>query len=127
MAPAPLYCCACIKLSSRIDYASFIWNNLPKYLMAKLDRIQFEAIRIALGYQRSTPTNILLAEAKEPALELRFCYLGCNYISKVLPFSNHPLIPKLESLSNYYKSPIYASSLPKTIVQLLSVSKFSHL
>lgn len=33
-------------IRSRIDYGSFIWNQLPRYLSAKLDRVQYNALRV---------------------------------------------------------------------------------
>ncbi|CAD6235943.1 GSCOCG00012439001-RA-CDS [Cotesia congregata] len=41
----------------------------------KIDKIQFRALRAALGYRASTTTNVILAEAKEPPLYLRFGFI----------------------------------------------------
>ena len=53
---------------SIIDYASFVYYPTRKNLADKLEKIQYAAIRFALGYRNSTPTNILLAESKLPSI-----------------------------------------------------------
>ena len=49
---------------SLIDYGCYIYFPSSVNLINKLERIQYIAIRSALGLRISTPTNILLAEAK---------------------------------------------------------------
>lgn len=43
-------------IRSRIEYGSYIWTNIPQYLWNKLNGIQYQAIRLAMGYMKSTPT-----------------------------------------------------------------------
>ncbi|XP_011705817.1 PREDICTED: uncharacterized protein LOC105461018 [Wasmannia auropunctata] len=52
-------------------------------MFLKLERQQFRAIRIALGYRISTPINVMLTEAKEVPLKIRFTYLIDKYLYKV--------------------------------------------
>lgn len=42
---------------SVLDYSCFIYGNGSKNLLKKLDKMQYEAIRICLGVMRSSPTN----------------------------------------------------------------------
>ncbi|XP_076658781.1 uncharacterized protein LOC143362464 [Halictus rubicundus] len=50
-------------IRSTIDYGSFIYFPSQKYLTAKLESIQNTAIRLALGYRKTTPLNILIGES----------------------------------------------------------------
>jgi len=75
---------------SIIDYASFVYFPLQKNQIHKLEKIQFRAIRLALGYRLSTPTNILLAESKLLAIKERAKFLGNCYLHKIL--SNRQLL-----------------------------------
>ena len=49
-------------IRSIIDYVYFPLNN--KNNRDKLERIQYAAIRLVMGYKNSTPTNVLLSESK---------------------------------------------------------------
>ncbi|CAB0043250.1 unnamed protein product [Trichogramma brassicae] len=69
---------------SILDYGSFVYFPKNAGLKTKLERIQFAAIRTALGYRRSTPTNILLAEAKISSVEERAGMLGRKYVARAL-------------------------------------------
>ncbi|XP_030763442.1 uncharacterized protein LOC115888001 [Sitophilus oryzae] len=53
-----------------------------------MDKIQFQALRIALGMMRSTPTIILLSESGELPLDLRSQALGTKQALKVLSYEN---------------------------------------
>jgi hypothetical protein len=49
----------------RIEYGAYLLHKLKKKQAQKPEKIQYRAIRGALGYRSSTPTNVMLAEAKE--------------------------------------------------------------
>ncbi|CAB0029393.1 unnamed protein product [Trichogramma brassicae] len=83
-------------IRSIMDYGSFIYLPKNKQDKLKLERIQFAAIRCALGYRMSTPTNILLAEAKMFSFEERTKMLGKAYIAKALSNSNFEVTLKIE-------------------------------
>lgn len=85
-------------IRSRIEYGCFFLHNLPKSLAIRLDRIQFKALRLAMGYRNSTPTNVILAESKSPPLPLRSTYLANNYIIRALTRVDHPLIRLLDEM-----------------------------
>lgn len=71
--------------------------------------MQYQAIRAALGYRKSTPTNILLAEAKLPLIRERAKLLGNRYVLKTLSNDNNPM----------YKHIIYHASDPNKNKRLL--------
>ncbi|KYN28025.1 hypothetical protein ALC57_02565 [Trachymyrmex cornetzi] len=81
-----------------IEYACavFAWNNSRIFL--KLERLQYKAIRTALGYRQSTPINVMLCEARELPLKLRFSLLNEIFVLKCLSKKNHPVISNLERL-----------------------------
>jgi hypothetical protein len=46
--------------------------------------MQCKGIRLAFGYIRTTPKNVMLAEAKIPPITFPLKFLGSNYVSKAL-------------------------------------------
>lgn len=68
-------------------------------------RLQFKALRLAMGFRNSTPMNVILAEAKEPPLNIRRDYLCRNFLTKMYSNNNHPLIPILESIVELEDNP----------------------
>jgi len=80
-----------------IEYGCQIFRfNLNKSIFAKLGRLQYRAIRIAMGYQISTPINVMLFESKEVPLKLRFISLMRKFFTKNL--ARNPVIENLEML-----------------------------
>ncbi|KYN18578.1 hypothetical protein ALC57_09110 [Trachymyrmex cornetzi] len=80
-----------------IEYACsiFAWHDNPSIFL-KLERLQYKAIRMALGYRQSTPINVMLCEARELPLKLRFGLLNERFILKCMSKKNHPVIDSLE-------------------------------
>ena len=64
----------------KIDYASFLYLPTKKTRALKLERIQYQGIRLSLGYKITIPTNIFIDEAKIMKLSDRTKFLGCKYI-----------------------------------------------
>ena len=56
-----------------------------------MNKLQYKAIRLALGYRNSTPINVLLAEAKEPTLNIRFDYLANKLAVKLISLDDDRL------------------------------------
>jgi hypothetical protein len=83
----------------RMEYGAFLFHKLKKKQLQKLEKIQYRAIRGALGYRSSTLTNIMLTEAKEILIFCRFKQLGGNYVSRCYLSSDHPMFQLLEKLS----------------------------
>ncbi|XP_034935030.1 uncharacterized protein [Chelonus insularis] len=92
-------------VGSRIEYGAFLFCPLEPKLKLVLDRLQFSVVKIVMGYRKSTPTNLLLAEAKELPLDLRFKYLGLNYIARTFSLEHHPLPKLLEILNESRENP----------------------
>lgn len=69
---------------SIIDYSCYIFFPTQKMSIEKIEKIQHIAIRLALGYRNTTPTNVLLAETKLPLLQERAKFLCANYLLKIL-------------------------------------------
>ena len=72
---------------SILDYASFIYYPKLKKYREMLEKIQYAALRSAMGYRISTPTNIILAETKVCAIRDRARFLCRCYLSKIISFS----------------------------------------
>ena len=97
---------------SRIEYASFLFCDLSRTQSLTLDRIQFKALRLAMGYRTSTPTNVILAESGQPPLSLRFRYLGRNYVTRVLSDSTHRVTPALQEILDFIENPVNVGEGP---------------
>ncbi|CAK9798609.1 Retrovirus-related Pol polyprotein from type-1 retrotransposable element R1 (Fragment) [Anthophora plagiata] len=72
-------------IRSRIEYGSFwYFPTHNKKLRNTIEKIQRNAIKLALGLRRSTPSNVVLAEAKIPSIKNRIKYLAGRYSLRVL-------------------------------------------
>lgn len=91
-------------IRSILDYGSFLLPPANKGALRKLDLIQAKSLRIVVGAMKSTPINALQVECCDPPLQLRRQYLSDNYISKIIQFTTHPLIHKIEILKNLIDS-----------------------
>jgi len=69
--------------------------------MSKLNSIQFKALRFCLGLRRTTPTNVILAEAAEGPLTEKFKFLTTRYILKIFSLYSHTALNKLSELHWY--------------------------
>ncbi|CAB0034761.1 unnamed protein product [Trichogramma brassicae] len=90
-------------IRSIIDYASFVYLPTTSHLLQKLERIQFAAIRLALGYRQSTPTNILLAESKLPSIEERARLMERAYMAKILSNSGSETYTSIIQFTNFLR------------------------
>jgi len=83
-----------------IEYGAQIFNlNNNRALFLKLQRQQYRIIRGALGLRQSTPIAVLLSEAREPPLSIRFSYLTSKYILKCLARKSNLVTQSLRRLS----------------------------
>lgn len=85
---------------SHLDYGTFLFDPLPKYLNKKLERIQSKALRLIIGAMKSSPINSLQVECAEPPLILRRQFLADKYILKSFSISRHSLEQSLDHLFN---------------------------
>lgn len=93
---------ALIRGSMEYRCLTFPLNNSS--IMSQLNKIQYQAIRLCLGLRRITPTNIILAEAAEPPLRIRFEYLTFKYTLKIFSLYTHLVIDKLYALLWYSRN-----------------------
>ncbi|XP_073962004.1 uncharacterized protein [Choristoneura fumiferana] len=85
---------------SVLDYGSFILEPCNKVALGKLDKIQYQSLRVILGAMKSSPTNALQVEATDPPLYLRRQYLADRFFLRLSLLDDHPLLPKLQELSD---------------------------
>ncbi|XP_018360563.1 PREDICTED: uncharacterized protein LOC108759566 [Trachymyrmex cornetzi] len=100
-----------------IEYACqiFTWHRNSN-LFLQLERLQYRAIRIAMGYRQSTPINVILCETKELPLKLRFDLLSANFVLKCMSKINLPVMHSLERLENAARTTSYkAYALNKSL------------
>lgn len=69
-------------IRSKLDYGSFIYMSDNHANSLAMERIQYRAIRITLGYRTSTPVNILIAESCLTFVRDRASLLGNNFVAK---------------------------------------------
>ena len=86
-----------------------------------MERIQYAAIRLALGYRISTPTNILVAESKLTYLQDRIKFLCSTYRSKIIASENVPDTKTIDRYNATFKTvKKKARLLVKCIPEILS-------
>jgi ribonuclease HI len=87
-------------IRSHLDYASFLFDPLPKTLDIKLDRIQTKSLRLIVGAMHSTPNNSLQVECVDMPLKIRRQYLSDCYFAKKMTYASHPLLSRLSILNS---------------------------
>ncbi|KYN21646.1 hypothetical protein ALC57_05978 [Trachymyrmex cornetzi] len=75
----------------------FILHN-KKTLLLQFERLQYRAIRLAMGYRQSTPINVILHEARELPLKLRFAALSERLVLKATSINNGLVLRSLTSM-----------------------------
>lgn len=113
-------------IRSPFDYGSHIYTFKRLKFFDKLEKIRNEALRICVGYRKSTPINVMLAETCEPPLRKRFCFLAKKYIIKTFSNINHPLINTLNNLENIIqgKNPYFIRDTFILIIAFEKVKNF---
>lgn len=114
---------------SRIEYGAIIFYPLNNSLKSRLERIQNKAIRLALGLRNSTPTNVTLAEAKVPPIELRVKFLSRNYITKACTNSKHLSLTIVEKFHEKCEHPltILKNPMPLLVKSFSEIEAKKHL
>ena len=90
-------------IRAKIDYGCNWYYPINKSHRRRQEPVQHEAIRLALGYRRTTPINVIHAEAKLPSIMDRAIYLGAKYLIRILANRLHPLIETLEDFCQTYQ------------------------
>ncbi|XP_046144405.1 uncharacterized protein LOC123988423 [Osmia bicornis bicornis] len=97
-------------IRSRIEYGSMWYLPSDNRSRAQLEGIQMEALRLAMGYRRSTPTNVILGETKLLSIKDRTSYLGSRYVLKVLTNGANPFIKVLADFCEVYRNQEHISN-----------------
>lgn len=84
-----------------MEYGTFIFSTFNHSLFAKFGKIQLKALRLVLRLRGSTSNNIVLNEAGEPPIQIRFKLLSDRFISRNLAFSDNALIDKLSFFESH--------------------------
>jgi hypothetical protein len=92
-------------IRSRMEFGAFILHKLKKKQLQMLENIQYRTVRGALYYRSSTPTDIMLAEAKEIPIFCRFKEYGRKYVSRCCTSSNNSMAKLLEELLTLVDNP----------------------
>ncbi|XP_070521988.1 uncharacterized protein [Cardiocondyla obscurior] len=112
-------------IRSVIEYGCHIYqfrNNMTVF--KKIQRIQYKAIRLALGYRISTPINVILDKAKELPLSIRLNFLSQKYLYKLLSLNNNPVINSALDIQKHMTS---FSQRRRAVRDIPFYSKFSSL
>ena len=78
-------------IRSIIDYACFLCSNAADGHLKKLDRVQYQAIRIITGNMKGTICDNLEAEVNLMPLRFRRQLLALRYFSKISRMPRHPV------------------------------------
>ena len=86
---------------SKIDYASFLYSTAKPTYLTKLDRVQYQALRIIGGFMKCTPVIHMEAELNILPLKFRREQLMLNYFTKIIRLENHPVTIAYKSFYNF--------------------------
>ena len=86
-------------IRSTFEYSLFLTKPKQSALLDKLQKIQNQGLRLALGYRNSTPINVIHAEAHTTTINIRNIKLCNTFILKELSNKNSTLIQDLETLN----------------------------
>ena len=78
-------------------------GNKTEFL--QLERLVNRNLSLALGYRLSTPISVIMAEAKETPLNIKFGYMISKFIYKAFSRKNSPVLHSFESLEQAAYSP----------------------
>ena len=92
-------------MRSTIDYGCIVYSLACKTSLKKIERMQYKALRIALGAFKTTPTSALLVESKEAPIHLRYEQLSLTYWVRLKSVTN-PSISVLSDCWEYTKRPM---------------------
>lgn len=81
-----------------IEYGSFLLPTQNSKLMDSLESAQGRALRLCIGFRRSTPTNVVHAESGIGPVRHRFMFLTSKFLLKSFSLKDSILIDKLYDL-----------------------------
>lgn len=86
-----------------IDYGCIMYSSACKTSLKKIERMQFKALRIALGDFKTTHTSALLVESKETPINLRYEKLSLNYWVRLKGSFSNPALSVCSDCWEYSK------------------------
>lgn len=86
-------------IRSVMDYSSFIYYSRVRKGKETMEKLQYKGVRITLGYRNSTPTNIMISEAKVMKMEERVKYLARNFLIKCVIYGEKRIMDRIEKLT----------------------------
>lgn len=92
-------------IRSRFDFGCYLYGNSAKTHLAKIDRIQNQALRIIGGFIKSSPIHVMECELCIPPLFLRRLFLAYKFCIKSMSWTENVttiLLNKLESTNMRY-------------------------
>lgn len=98
-----------------LEYGIFIYFPTQKYLVEKIEKLQYTALRAALGYRTSTPTNVILAESKFPLIEERAKLSGKRFVTKAISNNKSLTQETIRKYNTLLKRKKYRKRKPKLI------------
>lgn len=87
---------------SHLDFGSIIINKCAQYQLNKLDKIQYQSLRVCLGLMKSTPVNIILSEAAELPLDIRRNWLALKFLIKAFSIQNNKVVEAITTNYIHY-------------------------
>ncbi|XP_074042371.1 uncharacterized protein [Leptinotarsa decemlineata] len=117
-------------IRSHLDNGSIFLSRCSKQVTLQLDRLQYQALRIALGLMRSTPINVLLSEGRECPLATRRLWLAHKWVAKLLSYRNPVIHIIMELHDTFLRDPQYwrRSNIPAILEAYQSLSqKLNHI
>ena len=88
---------------SVMDYGIYLYYPKTKALAERLEKMQFRALRTAMGYRISTAKNVILEETKLLSIKDRAFFLGCSYITKALSNQSNSSNARIGKYYNEHK------------------------
>lgn len=101
-------------IRSRLEYGGFLISPCKPDLFYKLEKIQLKCLRLAMGYRKSTPINIITSESKLMSLAYRFDFLSYKFLLKCLAREKTQLCNVLEDISSLSEQLVYENNFSKS-------------
>lgn len=85
-------------IRAHLEWGAVLYAGATLNFLKGLDRVQYKALRTALGCMKTTPIPILLAEAKEPPRGGRRKWIIEKYTIRILLWRDNPIAPRIRGL-----------------------------
>jgi len=88
-------------IRSLLDYGSTLFSNAAKYLLEKLDSIQYKSLYICVGAFKGTPLSSLQFECDEPPLNIRRNSAIIKHLVKIACIPNYAVAEIFNNDNNF--------------------------